>query len=115
MDKKLLRFYPSPINRRLKIFWKEGKKILNTKNANYSYDGLQEALNKGLVRMTMEEINSALVLEMGGGCVVDSLRNKYFYHGPMVGVEADPMIVDFAEKEFDIAQYDDAKIIQADA
>src|SRR5690625_5386452 len=76
MDKKLLRFYPSPINRRLKIFWKEGKKILNTKNANYSYDGLQEVLNKGLDRIPMEEINSVLVLGMGGGCVVDSLRRS---------------------------------------
>lgn len=115
MDKKLLRFYPSPINRRLKIFWKEGKKILNTKNANYSYDGLQEVLNKGLDRIPMEEINSVLVLGMGGGCVVDSLRNKYFYYGPIVGVELDPVIIEIAEKEFNISQYDDVEIIQADA
>lgn len=115
MDNKLLRFYPSPINRRLKIILKEGKKILNTKNANYSYDGLQEVLNKGLDRIPMDDINSVLVLGMGGGCVVDSLRNRYFYYGPIVGVEIDPVVIEIAEKEFNISQYDDVEIIQADA
>lgn len=115
MDKKLLRFYPSPINRRLKIFWKEGKKILNTKNANYSYDGLQEVLNKGLDQIPMDDLQSVLVLGMGGGCVVDSLRNKYFYYGPILGVELDPVVIEIAEKEFNITQYDNVEIVQADA
>lgn len=114
MDKKLLRYYSSPINQKLKIFLKKDKKILNTKNANYSYDGLQEVLNKGLNRIPIKEVNSVLVLGMGAGSVVDSLRNKFSYFGPILGVELDPVVIEIAEKEFNISQFYDVEIVQAD-
>lgn len=115
MDRKLLRTYTSAISPKLKIYWKKDKKILDTKNANYSYDGLQEVLNRGLDQIPIESIESVLVLGMGAGCVVDSLRNKFFYYGPVFGVELDPVVIEIAEKEFDISKFEDVDIIQADA
>lgn len=115
MDKKLLRTYTSSINQKLKIYWRKDKKVLDTKNANYSYDGLQEVLNRGLEEIPMESVQSVLVLGMGAGCVVDSLRNKFFYYGPVLGVEVDPVVIELAEKEFNISQFQDVEIIEADA
>lgn len=115
MDRKLLRTYTSAISQKLKIYWKKDKKILDTKNANYSYDGLQEVLNRGLDQIPIESIESVLILGMGAGCVVDSLRNKFFYYGPVLGVELDPVVIEIAEKEFGISEFRDVEIIQADA
>lgn len=114
MDKKLIRVYTSSINQKLKIFQKRDKKVLDTKNANYSYDGLQEVLNRGLEHIPLEEVESVLVLGMGAGCVVDSLRNKFFYYGPVLGVEVDPVVIEIAEKEFNINQFEDVEIVEAD-
>ncbi|HLS70982.1 MAG TPA: fused MFS/spermidine synthase [Chitinophagaceae bacterium] len=114
MDKKLLRYYSSSINQKLKIYLKKDKKILNTKNANYSYDGLQKVLNKGLKRIPINKINSVLILGMGAGSVVESLRNIFFYYGPILGVELDPVVIEIAEKEFNISQFHDVEIVKAD-
>lgn len=114
MDKKLLRVYTSSINQKLKIFQKKDKKVLDTKNANYSYDGLQEVLNRGLEHIPLEQVESVLVLGMGAGSVVDSLRNKFFYYGPVLGVEADPVVIEIAEKEFNISRFEDVEVVEAD-
>ena len=114
MEKKLLKYYTSPINQRLKIYWKKNKKILNTKNANYSYNGLQEVLNRGLKLIPLNEVHSILVLGMGAGCVVDSLRNKFLHFAPVVGVELDPVVIEIAKNEFDIYRFEDVEIVQAD-
>src|SRR5699024_10391620 len=77
-------YFSSAISEELEVVWVKGKKLLNSKGANYSYGGLQEVLDYGLDSIPMNNINNVLVLGMGGGCVVDSLRNKYDYHGPIV-------------------------------
>lgn len=108
-------FYDSDINKRLKVGWIDSKKVLNTKRTNYSFGGLQKVLNRGLNIIPINRIKSVLVLGMGAGSVVDSLRNKFEYDGPIVGVELDPVVIDIAEKEFNLLQDDKVEIIQADA
>lgn len=52
---------------------------------------------------------------MGGGSVVDSLRNKLEYDGPIIGIEIDLVVIDIAKKEFNIHNDPKVQIVQADA
>lgn len=112
MNNENLKTYSSKINDYLEVIQMNNKKLLNTKNTNYSYGGLQEVLERGLDRIPMENINSVLVLGMGAGCVVDSLRNKYNYREKIIGVELDPVVIDIAKNEFEILEDTQVEIIQ---
>lgn len=109
------KIYHSEINEKLKVVWADGKKLLNTKNTNYSYGGLQEVLERGLRIIPIQRVESTLVLGMGGGSVVDSLRNKLEYDGPIIGIEIDLVVIDIAKKEYNIHNDPKVQIVQADA
>lgn len=107
--------YNSNLNGKLTVAWEGDRKVLNSKNANYSYGGLQEVLNRGLRQISMNNISSVLVLGMGAGSVVDSLRNEFNYQGPITGIEIDPLVIEIAEKEFKSVGFENVKWVLADA
>lgn len=113
--KQLIRTYASAINNKLKIVYYQGKRLLNTENANYSYGTLVDVLEYGLDTIPMENINSVLLLGMGGGSIKKSLKKKYGYAGPVVAVEIDPVVVEIAQREFDVVEHDLLEIHCADA
>lgn len=108
-------YYSSEINGRLKILDDGHRKILNTIDSNYSYGGLQVVLEEGLDLLPIMNFKNALVLGMGAGCVVDSLRNKYAFSGKITGVELDPVVIDLAKSEFDLLDFGNVEVIQEDA
>lgn len=110
-----IREYHSPINGVLKLRWENGKKILDTEHTNYSYGTLEDVLNYGLDSIPLENINSILLLGMGGGCVIGSLKNRYNCHAPITAIEMDPMLITIAEEEFGIVETQDVSILEADA
>lgn len=112
---KLLKEIDSPINNKLRIVEQDGKKLLNTANTNYSYGTLVEVLEYGLDSIPMTNISSVLLLGMGGGSIIKSLREKYDCHAPVVAVELDPIVIDIAHEEFDIGQEKQVKIHCVDA
>ncbi len=63
----------------LEITWYNGKKHLNTKNANYSYGSLQAILKFGLEKIELKHMNSILLLGLGGGSVIETLRQDFNY------------------------------------
>lgn len=113
--KRKTTYHPSAINTRLKVSVESGIKVLNTIDANYSYGGLQEVLEFGLDHIPFEGIDNALVLGLGAGSVVDSLRNKYRFEGEITGVEIDPVVLQIAREEFEIERFEHLKIVEADA
>jgi len=92
-----------------------GKKVLDSANANYSFGTLQKLLEKGLRQVNFEEVNQALVLGMGAGSVIDSLRNKFRYKKSIDAVEWDKEIVKIAAEEFEIVEGKGLKIFLEDA
>ncbi len=110
-----VQYYQSEVNGELRVKWLDGIKVLNTPHTNYSYGTLEEVLNYGLDFIPMEGIQSVLLLGMGGGCVIESLEDKYKCVAPITAVEIDPLIIDIAEKEFGIKPSTDLEIIEADA
>lgn len=109
------REYHSPINGVLKVRWEKGKKILDTEHTNYSYGSLEDVLNYGLDNIPLENVNSVLLLGMGGGCMISSLKNRYNCQAPVTAIELDPMLIDIAEKEFGVVQSKNLSILETDA
>ena len=99
----------------LEITWYNGKKHLNSKNANYSYGSLQRILKIGLEKIDISKVNSVLVLGMGGGSVIETLRQDLKYSKHITAVEIDSVIIDIANTEFGITENETLKIYCDDA
>lgn len=121
MAKILSYLYPitkkvhSEISGTLEITWYNGKKHLNTKNANYSYGSLQKILKFGLEKIDLKKVNSILLLGLGGGCVIETLRQDFECNKHIVAVDIDPVIIDIAKNEFNLKQDENLQIICDDA
>lgn len=110
--------YESAFNGTLEINWVNGKKVLDTKNTNYSYGNLGKVLNKALQNTAsnfLNEDNSVLVLGMGAGDVIKQLIHQYKSKAHITAVEIDPVIIEIAIKEFEILPTKSLEIIQKDA
>ncbi|GGG28897.1 spermidine synthase [Hymenobacter glacieicola] len=115
--------YALPLSRRvesrysgpLTVELHRGRKVLNAQYANYSYGPLQQILRYGLFVMAPDATVAALVLGMGGGSVVDTLRRERGHTGPITAVELDPAIVELAATEFGIRPDAQLQIVCADA
>ncbi|MBN2869155.1 MAG: fused MFS/spermidine synthase [Flavobacteriaceae bacterium] len=99
----------------LEITWYNGKKHLNTKNANYSYGSLQQILKFGLKQIHLKNIKNILVLGLGGGSVIETLRKDFNFKKQIYGVDIDPVIIDLAKEEFNLKTDQNLKIFCQDA
>ncbi|WP_299314697.1 fused MFS/spermidine synthase [uncultured Aquimarina sp.] len=120
--KKIVSYMPpvsrkiqSKVNGTLKITWMNGKKVLDSETANYSYGSLQRILDYGLSKIYFDSKANILLLGMGGGSVIETLKNKYNHSGHITAVEIDPVIIKLAGEEFDIIQNNSLSIISEDA
>ena len=105
----------SEFNGTLEITWYNGKKHLNTKNANYSYGSLQKILKFGLKKMNLSRCNNVLVLGLGGGSVIKTLGKIIGRHKSIIAVEIDPVIIEIAKEEFKLSKIEGLEIICDDA
>lgn len=99
----------------LEITWHNGKKHLNTKNANYSYGSLQRILKFGLEKIDLTKVNSILLLGLGGGSVIQTLREDFKYAKPITAVDIDQKVIEISKIEFDLKENDLLKIVCGDA
>lgn len=106
---------PSDYSEQLEVTWENGKKVLNTKNANYSYGSLQKILETGLKQINLKNVNTILLLGLGAGSIIDSLYKKLNYVGKITAVEFDEKVIAIAKNEFHITKYNKLKIVHDDA
>ena len=109
------RRFSSEINGTLEVTYINGKKVLDTQNANYSYGSLQKILEFGLTKVELKSVENILILGMGGGSIIHSLRNTFQYTKNIVAVEIDPEIIRLAKQEFGITSSENLQIIEGDA
>lgn len=93
----------------------DGCKMLDSANANYSYGSLQEILEFALEKIDLSAVKSTLLLGLGGGSVIQSLREKFDYQQAIVAVELDEVIISLAHEEFGISASNNLQIVQDDA
>lgn len=102
-----LKNYPSEQNGNLEINLVDGKKVLDTRSSNYSFGSLQTILERGLKALSFDErFQNILVLGMGAGSVVESIRKKFHSDALITLVDIDPVMVTIAKEEFGIGQYE---------
>lgn len=111
----LTKKFKSDHNKTLEVTWLNGKKVLDSKNANYSYGALERVLDFGLSHSRADRSSEILVLGLGGGSVLKLLRKKFNYYGKISAVEIDPVIIKIAVEEFGIKQYELLNITCEDA
>lgn len=99
----------------LEITLYKGHKVLDTAHANYSYGSLQRVLRYGLRFAEPETAAQVLVLGLGGGGIVQTLRQTPGFAGAITAIELDPVIIRIAEEEFAIRPDAKLDIICADA
>lgn len=106
---------PSVHSGELEVTLYQGRKVLNTRHANYSYGSLEQVLHYGLLFTQPSPMAPVLVLGLGGGSVVGLLRDKLTLRGPITAVELDPAVVQVAADEFGIRAGEGLAIVCADA
>lgn len=107
--------YYSTVSGALEINWLNGKKVLDSKNANYSYGSLQRVLKFGLNHCIFDRSAHILLLGMGGGSVIETLRKDFLHAGKITAVETDAVMIDLAEKEFGVSPDNGLDIVHNDA
>jgi spermidine synthase len=105
----------SAISGPLEVTWRKGRKVLDTRHANYSYGSLQQVLRYGLLFVEPQQASHTLLLGLGGGSVVATLRNELEYEGQITALELDPVIIELAATEFGIRPDTRLDIVCADA
>lgn len=105
----------SDVNGVLEITWYNGKKHLNSKNANYSYGSLQRILKFGLEKIDLHKVRSVLLLGLGGGSVIKTLHEDFNFEGVITAVDIDSEIIKIAKEEFALQTNNKLHIICDDA
>ena len=108
--------FSSNVSQEVQVTLINGKWSVQTASANYSFDSLQRLLEKGLY--AIPDLNSkspGLILGLGAGSVLHSLRHKFGYTHEIVGVELDPIMIQIAEEYFALKDFENTSIELQDA
>lgn len=89
--------------------------MLDTEVSNYSFGSLQKILRLGIKKVGMDGIDRILLLGMGGGSVIVSLREEFGSEAEITAVEIDPQIIQIAKNDFQIERFAKLNIVEADA
>lgn len=111
----LTRTVQSDVSGPLEVTWHKGRKVLNTRHANYSYGSLQQVLRYGLLFVEPRQARHTLLLGLGGGSVVATLREELKYEGHITAIELDPVVIGLAATEFGVKPDSQLEIVCADA
>lgn len=111
-----LKEYASQNSGTVEINLVNGQKVLDTRTSNYSYGSLQKILHTGLIAAGFDKnVRNVLVLGMGGGSVVPTIREKFQSDAFITLVEIDEKIIEIARNEFNIERFGKLEIVHADA
>ncbi|MEI6311710.1 MAG: methyltransferase domain-containing protein [Bacteroidota bacterium] len=112
-----LKKYHSTWSGIIEINLNNGRKVVDTATSNYSYGSLQKILSKGLHQLALprQDLKNILVLGMGAGSIVQTIREEFECDAILDLVELDETMIEIAKNEFQIHKYSNIKIIIAEA
>lgn len=105
----------SKYNGVLEVDTEDGQKVLNSESTCYSGKTLHDIFIKVFGYIETNDVKSVLLLGLGGGTVVNILRNELNFQGHIVAVELDPVIIDIAVQEFGIQPGKKLELVCMDA
>ncbi|MDP1727162.1 MAG: fused MFS/spermidine synthase [Bacteroidota bacterium] len=109
--------YQSKLNGKLELWLIDGKKILNSSNANLSYDSLHRVFQQIFRKINIQNKppERVLLLGLGGGSVPCILLEELQFNCKITAIEHDPMMIELAIKEFNINRFKSLEIVEMDA
>lgn len=101
----------------LEVMKSNGKYVLNSQNANYSFGGVHTLFDKLFKKIDIKQYDfkNVLILGMGAGSIISLLKEKYNINCFVTAIEKDEVVIELAKKYFNIERYDTLTIIKADA
>lgn len=107
----------SRFNPVLEVCIENGKYVMNSQNANYSFGSLHRIFLKAFERLKIKDrkIKNVLCLGLGAGSIPDLLKKKFQPGCRITAVEIDEKVIELAKKYFNIQQFHDLDIICDDA
>lgn len=109
---------PSERSGSLEVTLVNGKLVIDSENANYSYGSLQQVLKKGLLQIgknKLQSLNNILVLGVAGGSVIKTLRDDFNVTTKITGIEIDQEVITLANTYFQLNKIINIELIIMDA
>lgn len=107
----------SEISGALQVRWVNGRLVLDSGNANYSYGSLHRLFRRVFhsLDITSSPPSNLLLLGLGGGSVVSILRDEFKLDLPITAVEIDPEVIRLARDHFGLDRFNNLEIQCRDA
>ena len=105
----------SDINGDLEVTWYQGKKVLDTKNANFSYGSLDNILEEAFKFIQINPNDKILILGLGAGNFIKKIKHKFHHKGQITAIELDKQIIKIAAAEFGVKNNQNLSIINENA
>lgn len=107
----------SSLHGSLEVCWSSGRKVLHSKESNYSYGSLHHVLQRAMKASGLRQHppQNALILGLGAGSAVHILQKEWKLHTAITGVEKDPEVLRLARKHFGLVPGPLLQIFEEDA
>lgn len=104
-------------NDKLIVAIQDGKYVLNTQNANYSFGSLHRVFQKAfkIIKLKERNFSSCLLLGGGAGSVPSILYNELNLNLSTTVVEIDKEVIRLGKKYFKLGDYPNLKLVNEDA
>jgi spermidine synthase len=105
----------SKYNPELIVAIQDGKYVLNSKNANYSFATLHSVFQQAINKVDLGKVESTLVLGAGAGSIPAIIYKELGLTPKIDAVEIDEKVIELGNKYFGLNQYSNLNIIIDDA
>ncbi len=113
----IIETFPSEINPLIEVAIINGRTQLNAGCVNYSFGPLHDAFRKYFHKdpPLISDESQVLILGLGGGSVVNILREEYNLKSKITGVDIDTAVITAARKHFSLDKVENLVIVISDA
>lgn len=114
---KRIAVYPGSQHGPLEVWMVNGKMVLNSPNANQSYDSLHDIFRKTFeeIRFNEQPLHHILLLGLGVGSIPAIIEEELMMNCMVTAVENDPLMIGIGKKYFHLDRFKHLRIVQEDA
>lgn len=107
----------SRISGELEVWYQNGKYVLHSPEANYSYDTLHRVFQRAFIKLNVKKRNpkNALILGFGAGSVATILCDELLLTPTLTGIEADQEVIHLAYTYFNLQRFSNLSLQISDA
>jgi|688.fasta_scaffold586246_2 spermidine synthase len=110
-----LKEFRTKLNGLLEINLVNGKAQLDSADSNYSFGSLQKILLRGLEEIKFSNEKNILLLGLGAGSVIHTIRKDYGSSASITAIEIDADMIQIANDYFKLNEFANLSIIEDDA